>query len=70
MDTEPNPKFLHLHDVGLLLHDSGRRLPARRTLILRGRAFAEASGLRIYKVRNQEFVSTAELERVHQGEAA
>lgn len=64
------PKFLHLYDLGLLLHDSGRRTPSRETLIQRGRRFAEANGLRIHKVGHGYYVSSAEVDRLHEGAAA
>jgi hypothetical protein len=69
-DTPTQPKFLSLHDLGLLLLDSGRRTPTRQTLIRRGRAFAEATELRVFKIRGGEFVSAAEVERLHHGAAA
>lgn len=70
MDTTPKPKFLHLHDLGLLLQDSGRKSPTRQTLINHGRRFAEAHGLRIFEVGRQYYVSAAEVERLYHGEAA
>lgn len=70
MHSETTPKFLHLHDLGLLLQDSGKKVPTRPTLIRRGRLFAEAHGLRIFQVGPQCYVSRAELERIYNGEAA
>lgn len=70
MDIRTQPKFLHLHDLGLLLHDSGRPTPSRQTLIRRGRLFAENAGLRIFSIGGQHFVSSAEVERLHEGAAA
>ena len=70
MDSTTRPKFLHLHDLGLLLQDSGRKTPSRTTLISHGRRFAEKHGLRIFEVGRQYYVSAAEVERLYRGEAA
>lgn len=70
MSNMDKPKFLHLHDLGLQLLDSGRPAPSRQTLIRRGRAFAEANGLRIFSIGGQHFVSSAEVDRLHEGAAA
>lgn len=64
MDTTQGPKFLHLHDLGLSLVDSGRRVPIRKTLVRRGQQFAEANGLRIYWVGKDAYVSATQLDRL------
>lgn len=68
MHTEP--KFLSLHDLGLQLLDSGKPRPTRQTLIRRGRAFAQSTGLQVFKVRGGEFVSSAAVARLHEDVAA
>lgn len=68
MTNTDRPKFLHVAEVGQLL--SGDKTVTRQTLVRRGRAFAEAAGLRIIKVRGADYVSAAELERVYLGDAA
>lgn len=70
MDTRPTKRFMHLYELGLSLQDSGKRQPTRQTLIRRGKKFAEANGLRTFKVGADIYVSTAEVDRLHQGEAA
>lgn len=69
-NTTTQPKFLSLHDLGLLLIDTGRPKPTRQTLIRRGRDFANATGLPVFKVRGGEFVSAAAVERLHEQAAA
>jgi len=64
METRTLPKFMHLHDLGLSLQDSGKAVPVRRTLIRRGQQFAEANGLHIYWMGKDGYVSTAQLERL------
>lgn len=70
MQTSTSPKFLHLHDLGLSLQDSGRQQLTRQTLIRRGRLFAETNGLRIFHLGKDAFVSAAEVDRLHNGEVA
>lgn len=70
METRTTPKFVHLHDLGLSLQDSGRTVPTRKTLVRRGLQFAEANGLRIFWVGKDAYVSTAQLERLHEELAA
>lgn len=67
---EPAPRFISLYDLGLQLVDSGRRTPTRQTLIRRGAEFAGRNGLKIHEVGRDRYVSTAELDRVHEGSAA
>ena len=64
MDTTQGPKFLHLHDLGLSLIDSGRRVPIRKTLVRRGQQFAEANGLHIFWVGKDAYVSATQLDRL------
>ncbi len=70
MDTRPNQRFMHLYELGLTLQDTGKRQPTRQTLIRRGKRFAEANGLRIFTVGADHYVSSAELDRLHHGQAA
>jgi len=64
MDTTQGPKFLSLYDLGLSFQDSGRQPVTRQTLVFRGRAFAKANDLRIFRVGKDDFVSIAQLERL------
>jgi hypothetical protein len=70
METTTGPKFLHLHDLGLSLQDSGKPSRTRQTLIRRGREFAESNGLRVFRVGTDYYVSAAEFDRLYRGEAA
>jgi len=70
METRLSPKFVHLHDLGLSLQDSGRPTPTRQTLVTRGRNFALNNGLRIFTVGKDAYVSSAQLERLHEELAA
>lgn len=70
MDTQHPPKFVHLADLGLSLHDSSRQQATRETLLKRGRELAEANGLRIFRVGKDAYVSAAAVNRLHHGDAA
>lgn len=64
MDSSTAPRFKSLYDLGLEFLDSGRQPVTRQTHVSRGRAFAKANDLRIFRVGKDDFVSIAQLERV------